>query len=154
MITSWRRGDCDPVDPATGTVGGAFRLLGAADDGTVSVLHLQPGGSTPIETATVGHLVLIVAGSATVQVGDERTHVRAGDAIRWPRDVPHAIATDEGTSAFVVTYPEDRRAWRVTRIDREGRRWVVGVFTDTDQARKYRDRLRDEAGAGEQIVLE
>lgn len=154
MISSWRRGDCDPVDPATGTVGGAYRLLGAADDSTVSVLHLAPGGSTPVESAEVGHLVLITAGSATVHIGEERLHARAGDAVRWPRDVPHSLETDEGVSAFVVTYPEERQAWRVTRIDARGRRWVVGVFSDTDKARHYRDLLRAEAGADEQIVLE
>lgn len=157
MITplSWRRADAAPIDPdETGSVGAAAQPLLATDAGSVTVLHLQAGGSTEVETVPVGQLVIVVAGDGVVQVGDEQVSVRTGDAVRWPSDVAHRLTTEGGVSVMVVTYPESIRSWRVSRVDDAGRRWVAGVFSDTERARAYRDRLRKHLAAGEEAVLE
>lgn len=151
---SWRRRDALQIDPSTGSVHAWSRTLSATDSGAVTALHLDAGGSTDRHAVPFGQLLVIVAGSAEVEVGGERTTVGSGDAVRWPRDVPHQLRTDQGVSALVVTYEEVQRAWRVTRVRADGQRWVVGVFADTDRAKAYRERLRQELLPGEDVVLE
>lgn len=151
---SWRRADSRPVDPSTGTVGGASQPILATDAGSVSVLHLDAGGSVGPDTHGVGQLVVVVAGDGVTVVGKEEAAVRTGDAVRWPADVPHRLHTDHGLSCLVVTYPETVRSWRVSRVDSAGQRWVAGVFADTDRARAFRDRLRKQLPEGEDAVLE
>lgn len=152
--SSWRRGDAVPLDPATGSVDASAATLSATDCGSVSVLHLDPGGTTERSAVGFGQLVLVVAGSGDVEIGNERAPVRTGDALRWPRDVPHQLRTEEGLSAVIVTYAEEPDSWRVVRIGPDGQRWVAAVFGDTDRARDYRERLREELEPGEDVALE
>ena len=151
---SWRRIDSPAIESSTGTSGGAGKLLLTTDYTSVSVLHLTPGGHTALMTDAFGQLVVIVDGAGVVEVGQEQTAVRLGDAVRWPPNVPHRLRTDDGISVVVVAHPEGLRSWRVIKVDAQGRRWVVGVFGDTERARAERDRLRARAGEGEQVVLE
>lgn len=145
MITrfSWRRPDCTPVDAGSGTKGASAEHLLATDAGATTVLHLDPGGQTPTERSASGQLLLVVAGAGTVEIDGETAEVRVGDAVRWPARVPHRLTTSEGISVVVVSHPEEAGAWRVTRRNETGRRWVAGVFADTDRARAFRDRLRE-----------
>ncbi|MFP5309404.1 MAG: cupin domain-containing protein [Actinomycetes bacterium] len=156
MITrySWRRGDADPLDPdGSGTTAGAVAGLLTTDEGTVSVLHLDPGGETAPEVLQVGALLLVVAGVGRVRVGDEEVGVQVGDAVQWPARVVHALATSSGLSAVVVTHADEPDAWRVTRRDAGGNRWVAAVLRDTARARRLRDRLR-RANPDEHITLD
>ena len=149
---SWRRIDSQPVEQ--GAVGAAAQLLLTTDGASVTVLHLGPGGHTDRASENFGQLLVIIDGGAVTEVGNEQTSLRVGDVVRWPPGVPHRLRSDDGVSALVVAYPEAQRSWRVVKVDGEGKRWVVGVFGDTDRARKERDRLRARAAAGEQVVLE
>lgn len=151
---SWRRADAVAVDPATGTAGAAAQPLLETDAGSVTVLHLDPGGSVAPASDPVGALVVVLAGSGLTTVDGERIDLRAGDAIRWPAEAPHELTTDDGMSLLVLTYPETRRSWRVARVDAQGRRWVCGVFSDTERARAYREGLRATLPEGEDAVLE
>lgn len=156
MITrlSWRRPDSREVDPSTGVEGAAVQQLLATDDDNVSVLHLDAGGRLPREAPSGGRLLVVVAGAGTVEVGQETTQVQAGEAVRVPADTPFALATEEGLSVVLVEHAEHVHSWRVSRVDGQGRRWVSGVFDDTDRAREYRDRLREALPAGETAVMD
>jgi len=151
---SWRRDDAQRIEPGSGDVGAWARTVLATDAGAVTALHLDAGGSTDRHARSFGQVVIVVAGSGTVEVGGDRAAVRIGDVVRWPRDVPHQLATDDGISALVVTYEETPHAWRVTRVGTDGSRWTVGVFADTDRAKDYRERVRQELRDGEDVVLE
>lgn len=151
---SWRKAATRPLDPSTGNVETWTATLSATDAGAVSVLHVDPGGSTDRHSRPFGQLVIVIGGSGMVEVGDERTEVVSGDTVRWPRDVAHRLTTRHGLSVLVLTYEEGPRAWRVTRVGADGSRWVVGVFDDTDRAKAYRERVRLELAEGEDVVLE
>ena len=153
-IGSWRQRDARRLDPSSGNVDVWSRVISATDAGSVTSLHLEPGGATDRHAVPFGQLVVVVAGSGQVEVGNERASVSAGDVVRWPRDVPHRLTSERGCSALVVTHEEGQRAWRVTRVDRDGARWVVGVFDDTDRAKAYRERIRQTLDPGEDVVLE
>jgi quercetin dioxygenase-like cupin family protein len=151
---SWRRGDADPLDPdVSGTTAGAVVGLLTTDESTVSVLHLDAGGETAPEVLPTGALVLVVAGTGRVRVGDEEVAVQVGDAVQWPARTAHAVATTSGLSLVVVTHPDEAEAWRVTRRDSAGGRWVAAVLRDTARARRLRDRLR-RARPDEHITLD
>lgn len=151
---SWRRHDSQALDPETGMTQAAAQPLLATDDGDVTVLHLDPGGSTPRAAPPHGRLLIVVEGAGTVEIGTDTTAVRAGEAVRAPADAPLQLRTDEGISVVVIEHPEDVRSWRVSRVDDRGRRWVCGVFADTEQARQHRDRLRAELPDGESAAMD
>ncbi len=69
-------------------------------------------------------LFIVIEGGGWVGVGDERTHVFAGEAVVWPPDVPHAAWTDGfPMRAIVVELAEDPKllAWeRAARGAPEG----------------------------------
>lgn len=135
---SWRRGDAEAVDES-GDV--AAQPLLATDTGSTTVLHVRQGAGTEAATSEVGQLAVVVAGSGTVDIDEESTHLSVGDAIHLPAGCTHRFTTRDGLTVVVITYPEADRSWRVTRQVPDGR-WVAGVFNETDRAREYRDRLR------------
>lgn len=156
MITrlSWRRGDSRDLGPDSGAVRAAVQPLLSTDHSAVWTLHLGAGGATAPETPSRGRLLVVVDGAGTVQIGDGSTEVRAGEAVRAPADAPLQLRTREGISVVVVEHPEHVRSWRVSRVDDQGRRWVAGVFDDTERARQHRDRLRAELPEGESAVMD
>lgn len=50
---------------------------------------IQPGGYMPKHTNTVEHEQYVLQGEALVGIGDETYHVRAGDVLLIPENIPH-----------------------------------------------------------------
>ena len=61
---------------------------------------MEPGGGMPLHTNTVEHEQYVLRGSASVQIGDEVHHVRAGDVVYIPGGTPHSYRADEGEEPF------------------------------------------------------
>jgi quercetin dioxygenase-like cupin family protein len=50
---------------------------------------MQPGGGMPRHTNEIEHQQLVLAGEATIGLGDEVLKVKAGDVIHIPAGLPH-----------------------------------------------------------------
>jgi quercetin dioxygenase-like cupin family protein len=61
-------------------------------DGTI---HEHPGANDTI--------VMCIDGDGWTSVAGERTELRAGEIVRWPRDMPHRLWT-EGTEMTTLMY--------------------------------------------------
>ena len=60
---------------------------------------MDPGGGMPLHTNTVEHGQYVLAGRATIRIGDETVEVAAGDSVHIPAQVPHSYRV-EGTERF------------------------------------------------------
>ncbi len=70
-------------------------------------LILEPGGEVKTHTTPVDVYFHVMEGEGTVEVGDERAAVRAGQIVISPANIPHALyATGETPfSVLVVKTP-------------------------------------------------
>lgn len=67
---------------------------------------MQPGGGMPRHTNTVEHEQYVLAGEATITVGDETYCVEAGDVLLIPEGVVHSYEnTGEGPFQFLCIIP-------------------------------------------------
>ena len=60
---------------------------------------IQPGGGMPKHTNTVEHEQYVLAGRATIGIGDEEYQVKRDDVVYIPAEVPHWYRV-EGDEAF------------------------------------------------------
>lgn len=60
---------------------------------------MEPGGGMPLHTNAVEHGQYVLAGRATVRIGEATVEVARGDSLHIPAGVPHAYAV-EGDQAF------------------------------------------------------
>src|SRR5262245_1899886 len=51
---------------------------------------MQPGGGMPLHTNEVEHEQYVLRGSASVRIGDQTHHVKAGDVVYIPGGTPHS----------------------------------------------------------------
>lgn len=81
-----------------------FRLAGPA----IIALHLEPGGVIPEHDAPHPIICIVTGGNGFVRIGgpDAPTQaVHAGDAVRWPPQVPHTAWTvDDHLDVITVEY--------------------------------------------------
>jgi quercetin dioxygenase-like cupin family protein len=86
-----RAADIRPVPRGDGVV--SYPLVGrwnAGGDGVTSgITEFQPGAGIPLHTHNVDEVVLVLAGTATFQLGDEEFALAAGDATWVAAGVPH-----------------------------------------------------------------
>jgi quercetin dioxygenase-like cupin family protein len=64
-------------------------------DGTV---HEHPGSNDTV--------VMCIDGEGWTSVADERTQIRAGELVRWPKGVPHRLWT-EGTQMTTLMFERE-----------------------------------------------
>jgi len=69
---------------------------------------IEPGGGIPAHTNTVEHEQYVLAGSATIGIGDEVYEVEKDDVVYIPAGVPHWYETigDENFE-FICVVPND-----------------------------------------------
>lgn len=60
---------------------------------------MEPGGGMPLHTNEVEHGQYVLAGRATIVLGDEEVRVQAGDSLHIPARLPHSY-TVEGDEPF------------------------------------------------------
>lgn len=71
----------------------------------LSLLEVAPGCRLPRHTDSAEENVIVVAGSAEVEVGGERMAVGAGDVALVPQDVAHEVRnTGDTPLRFVALY--------------------------------------------------
>jgi len=71
------------------------RILVKAVGGSLTVFAFDAGQSLSEHTVPNEALVLVLDGTAAVTVGGERHEVRAGETIRLPANVTHAVDAPE-----------------------------------------------------------
>jgi quercetin dioxygenase-like cupin family protein len=78
---------------------------GGAKASSTSLLEVPPGCALPRHTDSVEETVVVVSGTAEVEVAGETGRVRAGGVALVPEDVPHQVrnAGDEPLR-FVAVY--------------------------------------------------
>ena len=62
--------------------------------------EIQPGGGMPNHTNLVEHEQYVLSGGAEIAIGDTIYHVKQGDVVFIPADVPHWYKND-GEEPFV-----------------------------------------------------
>ncbi len=100
------RSDAVPTIVVRGS-GCRVRILSPPEDaGTHEVYELEfkPGDVLDSQPHAVGareHLT-VIAGTLTVTSGDSRETLRQGDSARYPADVTHRIASEDGARAILI----------------------------------------------------
>ena len=90
-----------------GTQGISGQVIWSDARGHVSELAFSRQALIAPHTNPNTTLFIVVSGGGWVQVGDERTRVRHGEAVVWPAGVPHGAWTDGSEMrAVVVELPE------------------------------------------------
>jgi quercetin dioxygenase-like cupin family protein len=70
-----------------------------------SVLEVAPGYRLPRHTDSAEETIVVVAGVAEVEVGDDRAALPAGGLAVVPKDVPHQVRNAaEETLRFIAVY--------------------------------------------------
>jgi quercetin dioxygenase-like cupin family protein len=70
-----------------------------------SVLEVDPGCRLPRHTDSVDETIVVVSGSARVEVGEEVSSVSAGEVAHVPECVPHEVFNDgDSVLRFVAVY--------------------------------------------------
>jgi len=90
-----------------GTRGISGQVIWSDIHGHVSELAFSRQALIAPHTNPHTTLFVVVSGGGWVQVGDERSRVRHGEAVVWPAEVPHGAWTDGSEMrAVVVEFPE------------------------------------------------
>lgn len=94
------------VSAGTGT---RTQVLIGPDQGPNFALRrfvMEPGGGMPLHTNAVEHEQYVLAGQATVQIGDETHQVKAGDVVYIPAGTPHSYeSTGDEPFQFLCAVP-------------------------------------------------
>jgi quercetin dioxygenase-like cupin family protein len=73
-----------------------------------SVLEVEPGCRLPRHTDSAEETIVVIAGRASVTVGDETSEVEAGEVALVPECVPHEVRNaGDSTLRFVAVYASD-----------------------------------------------
>jgi quercetin dioxygenase-like cupin family protein len=93
-------------DGPIGSVGLTGQLLHSDGRGTVSELAFARNARLEPHASPNTTYFIVVEGGGWVGVGDEFTRIAAGEAARWPADIPHAAWTEHSEMrAFIVEFP-------------------------------------------------
>ncbi len=89
----------EPVSAGTLTQRQVLIGPGEAPNFALRKFVMQPGGGMPPHTNSVEHEQYVLAGRASVGIGDETLEVSKGDVVFIPAGVPHWYRA-EGDEAF------------------------------------------------------
>jgi quercetin dioxygenase-like cupin family protein len=110
--------DVEAKDVAAGT-DTVIRVLISSQEGPNFALRrftMQEGGGMPRHTNTVEHEQYVLAGEATITIGDETHHVKAGDVVFIPEGAVHSYEnTGEGPFEFLCIIPNKED--KITIVD-------------------------------------
>lgn len=72
----------------------------------VAMLRFEPGGTIHEHPGPNDTIVICLDGRGLTSVAGEVAPLRAGEEVRWPRDVPHRLWTeDEAMTTLMVERP-------------------------------------------------
>jgi quercetin dioxygenase-like cupin family protein len=83
----------DLVDIAQGSI--VSRVLASSTGGNVTLFAFDAGQGLSEHTAPFDALVQTVSGSIDLTIGDDEVHLRPGEVVRMPANVPHALHAPE-----------------------------------------------------------
>ena len=96
----------EPVSAGTGTTRQV--LIGPTEGPNFAMRRfiMEPGGGMPAHTNTVEHEQYVLAGSATIGIGDRTMEVSRGDVVYIPAGTPHWYKAHAGENfEFLCVVP-------------------------------------------------
>jgi quercetin dioxygenase-like cupin family protein len=112
-----------PVIDVWGNAVRARRIQG--DRITLAVVELAPGAIVPGHQHEAEQLGMVIEGSVTFTVGDERRALRSGGTWRIPSNVPHQVTTGPDGATVIDLFSPPRSDWDALPAGdaRPGARW-------------------------------
>src|SRR5215207_1389077 len=132
-----------PDGPA-GTTGVTGQVIHSDARGVVSELAFGRGARIEPHANPNTTWLIVIEGGGWVGVGGEASRIAAGEAVRWPPDIPHAAWTEHSEMrAFVVEFagPDDQAIRGIL----EGRAQALGPG-DTDRVGTAQGTLTRQGG--------
>jgi quercetin dioxygenase-like cupin family protein len=71
----------------------------------IAMLRFEPGGTMHEHPGASDTLVMCIDGEGWTSLAGERVQIRAGELVRWPKNVPHRLWTD-GTEMTTLMYEQ------------------------------------------------
>jgi quercetin dioxygenase-like cupin family protein len=103
LSDSWQEGD----ETARWRSGPGHSPASGASSSGSSLLEVDPGYRLPRHTDSAEEIVVVLAGSAEVEVGGERCTASAGGLVLVPKCVPHEVRNAGGDILrFAAVYAE------------------------------------------------
>ena len=112
--------DAFPAEPVPSGRGTTKQVLIGPDVGPNFALRrfiMEPGGGMPLHTNEVEHEQYVLRGSASVRIGDEVHHVKAGDVVFIPGGTPHSYDADAGSEPFEFLCIVPNRPDKIRMVD-------------------------------------
>ena len=69
----------------------------------IAMLRFEPDGTTLEHPGGEETVVMCIDGEGWTSVGAERTRIKSGELVRWPKHVPHRLWT-EGTEMTTLMF--------------------------------------------------
>jgi quercetin dioxygenase-like cupin family protein len=89
--------------PNEGGVGVEGKVLVREWGFFIAMLRFQPDGAIREHPGQNDTVVICIDGEGWTSIGGERGQIRAGELVRWPKDVPHGLWT-EGTTMTTLMF--------------------------------------------------
>lgn len=70
-------------------------MLVRGEDFFIAMLRFEPGGTIHEHPGVNDTHVMCIDGEGWTSVAGERAQIQAGELVRWPKDVPHRLWTEE-----------------------------------------------------------
>jgi quercetin dioxygenase-like cupin family protein len=91
--------------PYEGCVGVDGKVLVREWGFFIAMLRFQPEGTIHEHPGPNDTVVICLEGEGWTSVAGERAPIRAGELVRWPKDVPHRLWT-EGTEMTTLMFEQ------------------------------------------------
>jgi quercetin dioxygenase-like cupin family protein len=80
----------------------ASRVIARSQGGNVTLFTMDAGEGLSEHTAPFDALVVVLEGAVQIQVGNGSDVVRAGQVLRMPANVPHALKAEDPARMLLV----------------------------------------------------
>lgn len=118
-----RRSHDIPVEPVAAGKATTRQVLTQRGEGSgfhMRRFSIAPGGSMPPHRNVVEHQQVVLGGAATVGIGGEIFHVRAGDVVHIPGGTPHFYRTEgDQDFEFLCVVPDTADAIEILPQERD-----------------------------------
>jgi quercetin dioxygenase-like cupin family protein len=102
------RPDWSPL-PGDGVVGVMGKVLVREWGFFIAMLRFEPDATIHEHPGPNDTVVICIDGEGWTSVAGERARLRAGETVRWPKDVPHRLWT-EGTTMTTLMFEREAGA--------------------------------------------
>jgi quercetin dioxygenase-like cupin family protein len=92
------------ITPSAGGI--ASRVLAKTGGGSVTLFAFDGGEGLSEHATPFDALVLVLEGSLTLTIGDQRVEATPGTIVRMPANVPHAVAATKASRMLLIMLRE------------------------------------------------